>query len=99
MTSPFIGVLPGDGFVIERVVERRAVDGLHTVKECLPLAGFGVRADGTVVVLPTDLGSEWSCRPALQGDDSAIRRTAAAMVQRPHRGLGSTLPPWVDDAT
>jgi hypothetical protein len=94
VTPPrIVGVLPGAGFVLERVLE----DGS---KECLPLAGFGVTHDGDVVVLPTNLGPEWSCRAALPGDDATIRRTSARRMLRPSVGpFGYSLTPWLDDAT
>lgn len=81
-------MLPGAGFVIERVLS----DGS---KECLPLAGFGVTHDGDVIVLPRNLSAEWSCRPALPGDEATIRRAAARMAQRPNAGLFG----WLDDET
>jgi hypothetical protein len=92
VTPRIIAALPGDGWVVECVGDNE--------RRVLPLAGWGVREDGEVVTLPLSLGSEWVCRPMIEGDATLIRRSTARMVQRPVTGpFGATMTPWIDDAT
>jgi hypothetical protein len=86
-------VLPGDGWVVERMHE----DGSKSV---FPLVGWAVTDEGDILALPLSLGPEWSARPATDGDGPLIRRSGARLAQRPQIGpYGPSLTPWIDDAT
>jgi hypothetical protein len=70
-----IGTLPGAGFVIEQVT----ADGTRSV---LPLAGWGVTAEGAVLPLPLSLGDNWQVRPEVS-EDGRLIRTTSIRAQRP----------------
>lgn len=82
--SNALGVLPGDGWVVERTFE----DGTRSV---LPLAGWLVQHDGELRALPLSLGDGWTVRPRLESDQSAISVTAGRL--RPQQAQ-SSYPDW-----
>ena len=69
-------VLPGDGYVAERLDE----NGVRTV---LPLAGWIVSPDGELLPLPRSMGADWVIRPATANDPGLISTTASRMQAKP----------------
>lgn len=69
MPNEPLGVLPGDGWCIERTDK----DGTRTV---LPLAGWLVQSNGELQALPASLDNEWTVRPRVASDQGAIEATA-----------------------
>jgi hypothetical protein len=65
-----IGVVPGDGYVIELTND----DGTRSV---LPLAAWAVTEAGELLPLPLSLGDQWHTRARMPTDDQAIASTAA----------------------
>lgn len=92
--AAFIGVLPGTGWVLERI----DANGARTV---LPAIGFVVTAAGEVLALPLSLGPEWSWRPSVGAqDDQRIKEYAAALIKWPAMGpFGLITEPEIDDGT
>jgi len=73
--TALFGILPGDGWVIERIED----DNVHTV---FPLVGWLVTADGQVHPLPST-DSTWTVRPRTADDERLIAASATRLRSTP----------------
>lgn len=101
-----VGVLPAGGWVAERWTKPptvNGVNGLHPfeppndVHECVPLVGWQVFSDGSMLPLPR-LDDTWNIRPMMDGDRASLARTAQARRQGRAQGLFGPALTGVDDA-
>ena len=72
-TETIIGVLPGDGWVVDRLDS-------NNVRSVMPLAGWAAMApSGELRPLPFSLGADWTVRPRTEADEHVIAATSARM--------------------